>query len=320
MIDFRYHVVSLVAVLLALATGILVGSSVLNGPLYRAVKSQTDQLRAQRNDLQDQVSGLQRDLGFDAAFANEVAPQLVAGRLTGGRVLIVTLPGAQDSVVNGVEQSINQAGGKVTGRVGITDAYTDTAKEPVLDDLASRLASQMPGIQISGDGSTYTRAAQLIASIAGTRDVIEAGAAPSATNAIGLPGLKAGGFLTLRGEPANKATYVVIVAGNPTQKSQGTSARSNEAYLVLADELDARTMGVVVVGTDDAAKSGGLISALRSDSARTKHLSSVDVADNPFGRVSTIWALQAEAAGKSGQYGESGTTDGPLPSSIQTGP
>ena len=44
MINFRYHVVSLTAVFLALAIGLVVGTAALNGPAADALGEQVDAL------------------------------------------------------------------------------------------------------------------------------------------------------------------------------------------------------------------------------------------------------------------------------------
>ena len=55
MIDFRYHVVSIVAVFLALAIGIVLGSTELQGPTYNILNRTTAKLQ---NELdQAPVSG-----------------------------------------------------------------------------------------------------------------------------------------------------------------------------------------------------------------------------------------------------------------------
>ena len=86
MIDFRYHLVSLVAVFLALAVGIVLGSSVLNGPLTRTLqhaeanlRSTADNLRAQNNQQASRLSG-------DANFVTANAPRLLAGNVVYGTI------------------------------------------------------------------------------------------------------------------------------------------------------------------------------------------------------------------------------------------
>jgi cell division protein FtsB len=94
-IDFRYHVVSLVAVAHRLRLASCLGSSVLSGPLYDNLNKTTDQLRQERDQLRGDISDLQRDKNYAAKFTRAHAPTAVSQRLTAERVVIVALPGAQ---------------------------------------------------------------------------------------------------------------------------------------------------------------------------------------------------------------------------------
>ena len=51
MIDFRYHLVSLVSVFLALAVGIVLGAGPLKEPIGESLQSQVDALRSDRDTL-----------------------------------------------------------------------------------------------------------------------------------------------------------------------------------------------------------------------------------------------------------------------------
>ena len=70
MINFRYHVVSLTAVFLALAIGLVVGTAALNGPVA--------------DSLKDQVSALSKDNSNFRAQANQVFENLRAGLAAAG--------------------------------------------------------------------------------------------------------------------------------------------------------------------------------------------------------------------------------------------
>ena len=53
MIDFRYHIVSLISVFLALAVGIILGAGPLQGAIGDQLTGQVEQLRTERNELRD---------------------------------------------------------------------------------------------------------------------------------------------------------------------------------------------------------------------------------------------------------------------------
>ena len=110
MIDFRYHLVSIVAVFLALAIGIVLGSTELQGNTIdvlrtsqNSLKNQLDQSNAERGVAQQQVQTYQ-------TFVDKTESKLLADGLTGDRIVLVTEPGAPSSVISGVKQAAGLAG------------------------------------------------------------------------------------------------------------------------------------------------------------------------------------------------------------------
>ncbi len=87
MISFRYHLVSIIAVFLALALGIVVGTTALNGPITKDLRHQVDALKSDRKSLSGQVAALQGQVGNAEKFAALYGGQIVKGSLTGQNVL-----------------------------------------------------------------------------------------------------------------------------------------------------------------------------------------------------------------------------------------
>ena len=112
MISFRYHLVSVVAVFLALALGIVVGTTALNGPITKDLRNQVNDTKDQRNKLAGQVKTLQGQVSDADQFASTYGSQLVAGRLKGRSVLLVSMPGASSTMRNGVRSRITAAGAR----------------------------------------------------------------------------------------------------------------------------------------------------------------------------------------------------------------
>ena len=99
MIDFRYHLVSIIAVFLALAIGIVVGTTALNGYVVDDLRSRNGAVIKDKRSLEGLVRDLRNQVSRRDQFATAVAPEVVAGQLVGERVLLVTTPGASDQVV-----------------------------------------------------------------------------------------------------------------------------------------------------------------------------------------------------------------------------
>ena len=62
MIDFRYHLVSLIAVFLAVALGIVIGTTQLNQPILNDIENQVTELDQDKRFLEDRTKDLQAQL------------------------------------------------------------------------------------------------------------------------------------------------------------------------------------------------------------------------------------------------------------------
>ena len=84
MISFRFHLVSLVAVFLALGLGVLAGTTVLNKGIVSVLEAQTNELRETSASLRQRVDRLEGEARMWSAFGNQAMEHLVAGALPGG--------------------------------------------------------------------------------------------------------------------------------------------------------------------------------------------------------------------------------------------
>jgi hypothetical protein len=307
-IDFRYHVVSLVSVLLALALGLVLGSVVLDDPLVRAEAQRADTLADDRDRTQDRVRDLRARLAAERRFGEAVAPRLVAGTLEARSVLLVATPGVPRSAREEVAGSIRAAGGTVTGTLTLRPAYADPAEAPAMDALVARLVP--PGVELP-EGTAGERAAVELASVLVRR---ADGASPdgsgedgdvslsdpsedAATRASVLGGFARMGLLSGAEDVREAADQAVVLAPAPDR----TVAAVPEAAATLAAALGARGSGAVVAGPSSAADAGGSLAAVRS--AGEEGVSTVDTLGTTAAVVAVPYALAERAAGDGGDYG-----------------
>lgn len=308
MIDFRYHLVSLIAVFLAIALGIVIGTTQLNGPILDRLEKQVDALEQDKRSLEDSTRTLQSELDTSDEFETALAPALVDGALAGSSVLLVVAsPEVESDDVEEVSALITQAGGSIAGQISLTPAYTDPSSESSL--LSYATGSGLPAGVTLPD---VDDAGQLIGSLlAQVLMVPPGGVAPdtAATSSV-LAGLPALEVLTTDSDsvsPANVA--LVLTAGEFTGEQ---AAERNETLVELLTALDAAGSGVVVAGDAASAREGGLIGAVREDPDTSAAVSTVDNLGSPAGRISTVLALRAETEGTSGAYGTGEDTQ-PVP-------
>lgn len=310
MIDFRYHLVSLVAVFLALAVGLVLGATALSDPLLGTLKKEAAATGKRNEELRARQRELQRQSDGEEQFARTLAPQLLAGRLKNQSVVLIETPGAGQESLDRIAELLGDkgAGATVTGRVTVQKKYLDDDQVATVDQLAEQL--RPAGMTFSGNAGPYDKAARVLAAALVTDDASEALRDDASGKSI-LEAFKSAGFVTTSGKPAQHATLAVMVA--PSSPYQDGADADNKALIALADALDAAGRGSVVAGPLTAAGEGGLIAALR-DSEAGERVSSVDAIDYSSGRIVTVLALQEQLAGRTGHFGTGDGAGSYLPS------
>jgi hypothetical protein len=141
MIDFRYHLVSLVSVFLALAVGIVLGAGPLKEPISEGLSQSVASLRQDRDSLNEQLKTSQAGIRNRDTFLTQMQGQLVANQLGGRSVVLVTLPGADGDAVRPLTQALVAAGARVTGRVDVQEAWADPAVRASRDAAVAAVRS-----------------------------------------------------------------------------------------------------------------------------------------------------------------------------------
>ena len=85
MISLRYHIVSIAAVFLALAVGVVLGSTALTRTLLSGLTSDKDELVKQVTDLESQRNAQNARLADADSFAAQVGPMAVPVSSTSAR-------------------------------------------------------------------------------------------------------------------------------------------------------------------------------------------------------------------------------------------
>jgi hypothetical protein len=109
-ISLRQHVVTIVAIFLALALGMLAGSAFVQPRLVDTLRTQVESQRGQMDDLRSQVTELRNQLAQEQAFNDVALPHLTAGRLIGLVIVVIAQDGVDDALVNETRQALEEAG------------------------------------------------------------------------------------------------------------------------------------------------------------------------------------------------------------------
>jgi hypothetical protein len=310
-IDFRYHLVSIVSIFLALAVGILLGAGPLQEDLGKTLSNQVSTLRKEKDVLRSQLDLAKAQVDASDKFVTAVAPALTESRLGGRSAVVVTLPGTDASLVTGVTKALTSSGATVSGTVEVQDAWTDPAKRSFRDQLLSSLAP-LVGLE-EASGSLDTRMGALLARALVVDRVSDADQ-PSTSATQALTGLKEAGLATFDGDGPAPATLAVVVAPTPDENASADQREADTtAWVALAAQLDEASNGTVVVGDDGASSSGGLVRALRADDVVAAKVSTVDDIAAAMGRIALVYALRQQMAGEAGQYGVGQSASALLP-------
>ena len=300
MINFRYHVVSLTAVFLALAIGLVVGTAAGNGPVADSLSGQVATYHKQNQQFRDQIQELTDESNKQEQAWTVAASAVLQGRLANRRVLLVTMPSAA-KYVDAMAQMLGTAGAKITGRMQIEDKFTDPASNDQLLDLA--LNASPAGIR--GALPSHSNGAET--SMALLAAVLVAGAPVDGTRTV-LTAYGSQGYLSLQAEPT-PAEAVVFLAGVPY--TENDAAKHNAAVLTIAERFD--QAGKIVVTTTAAAGDGNVVRAIRDDADLAKTASTVDNASTALGRFATVLALAEQIEGRVGHYGLGSGASAPMP-------
>lgn len=310
MIDFRYHLVSIVAIFLSLAVGLILGASFLQDAALGGLKEEARTAVKRNEELRSTQRQLEAHVKGEEQFAKTVGPQLVTGRLRSQSLVMIETPGAGRDSLDKLGELVGAkgAGATVTGRVTVQKKFLDDDQLETLNQLAEQL--KPAGTVFAAGAGPYDKAGAVLAAALMTKDPAKAGR-DDAQGAQIIEAFKTAGYVTTSGKPGQHATLAVMIA--PSSPYQDGADTDNKALISLAGALDGVGKGTLVAGPATAATEGGLISALRESGAEER-VSSVDTIDYASGQVVTVLALENETTGKAGQYGTGKGASGYLPS------
>ncbi len=319
MIDFRYHLVSIVAVFLALAVGIVVGAGALQSPTLKALVKTSQTQTQQVKSLLATERRLEQQISSNQNFAQAGSGLLLDRLLDGKRVVLVCAPGADGQAISGITTALQQAGAKVTAKIGLQPSFFDTTAvtEASLRTLAQGLA---PGLDLSADAANtqiagQQAAAQVLAFALVTGKI--SGWTAAQGNSI-LGGFGQRGYLQVSNAGAAggtsltaPATLAVVVP--PSAPPASAADPANLALIAVAQQLQAAGYGTVVAGSLAGSGQG---SAIDEISGANIPLTTVDNADGEIGQITVAQALTWLLAGKKpASYGVGpGLSPSPAPS------
>lgn len=303
MINFRYHIVSLMAVFLALSVGIVLGVS-LRGPVDEGLVAQAQTDRNQVTELRAELDRRDALDSYRDAWAQRGGTELTQGMLSERSVAIIAMPDAPGAAVTAISTAVTASGGTVTHTVKIDQDVFDTTKAAAVTKALARYTTVLGVTPTMTNGTRMGRALgrALLGKQATERDATATDITDSLT---------AAGLVSVAGKSTEQAELAVVVTAEATDPRPAPEMLNDHVQMDVA--LKQFGVGVVVAGPNSDDIDGTDVLTARSDSAAVDTLSTVDVADLPSGVATTIMAGKEQLLGRSGQYGALTKADSPLP-------
>jgi hypothetical protein len=301
MINFRFHLVSLIAVFLAMGLGILVGSTVVDQAIVDRLDKENKDIEREADQRKAENDRLKDELARANAYMDESAAIAVSTRLDAVPVAVVAERGVDEDEVNDTVSLLRAAGADVPGVFWLNDKWTM--------NNAADVAALREALTISGNAATTrTRALTALASRLTEPPVTPiAGEAPSDDV---ITQLHDAGFLDvdLAGDNVDLALFpnegarALVITGSHSQ------LRESDATLAVAhafDDSDAPTVVAEVFDDrdDDIADRGEAVAPVRADDVLADRVATLDDLELIQGRVTAVLALQDLANGVVGHYG-----------------
>lgn len=303
MIDFRYHLVSLVAVFLALALGILLGAGPLNQTIGDQLTGQVEELRGDLDQLRGELDVSQTEVANRDEYIDATAPAVLGSRLENRAVAVVTLPGATADDVADVRHRFEQAGATVTAEIAVTEAWTDPAGAAFRSSFAGQLLGYLepapedaaaPGVILGtalGQGLTRgTADGELLAEARTLIDLLSSADEP---------------LIELVDEPTTAANATAIVGpradADSAEETEDDSEREDRLAVEAALAEGMATTGEGTVLSGSASSDLDLLTHVRATAPDS--VTTADSVADIAGRVNVPLALAATISGSIDHYG-----------------
>jgi hypothetical protein len=306
MVSFRFHLVSLVAVFLALALGIGMGATVIDKATVDSLKRRVDAVEDQRDANAQQINDLNRRLSRSSAWETQAQLLLVNGALNNAPITMLAVRGIDEGVLGDQRKLIQNAGANVQGtlwfpqKANLTDASAIVQLQQLL-------------------GAPSAELGQLRQAFLARIAAVMAGASPPSS----LREIVQAGFLDWEGGLASNISDANLSGSRLVFMSGAQASVPNEQVATPLTKLlaaqPARRLVAIEAGRDPDARSNTSgsrsvwLDAIRKDSSLDGRLSTVDNVESDLGRTATILAIQQLAVPRSGDYGVADSAEGPLP-------
>lgn len=316
MIDFRYLLVTIVGVFLALTIGIMLGAGFLGEPLRKNLTDRIETVEGQVQDQRAEIDDLNEQNEEITSWVQASEPWTVQDRLEGRSVVLFTVEGADGGVVGGTIDTLETAGAEVVTEISLGEKLA-LENDPIANELATiveSVASERGAVMLDAAAALGDQAASLSANGEGITPDGEPATQEAYGNLLAL--LEDKDFITVprRSEQNDlipRDALFVIAGGNATPQPFDVPAFVTRLALSLTNG----NLNVVV--TESSSSQWDMVSAIRQDGDADSLVSTVDVGEVARGHVAVVLSLARSTSEPPGHFGN-GEGTLPLPDSPPT--
>lgn len=305
MINLRYHVVSLTAVFLALAIGVVMGTGFLNRATVSQLERRLDRVRQDIRDTEatnQQLSAEVRRGDATEGQLRALGPRLVGGQLRNVPVLVIAADGVEREVIDQLSGLLEDAGADRRGTVVVTEKLSPESGE---DEALAEAAGVSGGNRLVVQAAVERVVAQALQQ--GTR----VGAnAPGSTPEV-LTSLVDAGYLEYRDDGTRNDPTTFLRGGHLRYVVvSGPRAKVPDAGFLLpvVSQLAGEGPAPVVYTSaadpaDPEPTPADAVAAVRDDNDLAQRVTTVDDVERFSGQLATVWSvadLEQEARGHFG--------------------
>ena len=300
MINFRFHIASLIAVFLALALGIVMGATVVNRAIVDRLNSRIDTVEKNANARKTESDQLRGQVGQLNGYIDGTKDYAVAGRLDATTVATIATRGVDADAVKQTVALAQQAGARAPGILWLEGklALSDADAVRQLGDLLGKTGQNAKATRDEAWNALANRVATGGGAAANGRDLLTA--------------LADAGFISFEpvGNQDNNFSAASFSGGDVrVLLIDGTNGQvnGNEVLAPLSNALVSNRLRLVV-GDVFAQKNGGpkrgaMLAPIRESDALKQAVSTVDDVDLVEGSVASVLALADLNRNVVGQYG-----------------
>ena len=315
MLNLRYHVVSLVAVFMALGIGVIMGATVIDRVTVDQLRNRLDGVEASDRKTRSENDRLSTQIATWNKFADQGRTELLSDQLRNVPVLLVGVDGIDRKSVADLRAQLVTAGANLEGTLWLTDKLNLKSQSD-----ASALAA---AIAVPDAAPDVARAAAL----SKLADALERGSDQTGV----IAALHQGGFIDYEAPPAPTSTSsstapfgpdTVPVRGTRSVVISGAGARLDDDTMTMPFVTHLALNNAPVIAAEAGRDTPGgrdvFVGLILRRPETASHIATVDNLESFIGQAAGVLALRDAGKQPANHYGVGAGAQRLLPESSPT--